>query len=95
MSKKSSFFIFSDNYRFSAYKQYTCWILGHLGKNVRVPLPSCAIDKIHHAYPSYSYRGFQMAEWYPEDGSGSETDTDSSSTDSESDSDADPVLFGY
>ncbi|KAM4703603.1 uncharacterized protein WCC33_012124 [Rhinophrynus dorsalis] len=38
-------------YRYTAYRQLVRWCWGYLGKNKRVPLPSCAIYKIRKTYP--------------------------------------------
>ena len=52
-------------YRFIAYRQLTWWCWGWLGKQVRVCLPSCAVEKIRDAFPSDQYTGFK----YPKLGS--------------------------
>ncbi|XP_071479040.1 uncharacterized protein [Diadema antillarum] len=45
--------------RHVAYRQMVRWIWGYLGKDIRVPLPSCAVVQIREAFPSKEYRGFQ------------------------------------
>ncbi|XP_056014380.1 P2X purinoceptor 7-like [Ostrea edulis] len=45
--------------RYTSYRQLVRWCWGYLGKNVRVPLPSCAIQKIRAAFPSEDYEGFR------------------------------------
>lgn len=42
-----------------AYRQFTGWCWGWLGKHVRVTLPSCAVCKIRDQFPSSSYTGFK------------------------------------
>ena len=57
----SSFF-FSYKHRRNrhvGYRQMARWIWGYLGRDVRVPLPSCAVVQIREAYPSAQYRGFR------------------------------------
>ena len=45
-------------YRYIAYRQFVrlCW--GHLGRDVRVSLPSCAVHMIRKTFPSADYVGF-------------------------------------
>ena len=64
-------FFCSENYRRSAYKQYTYWVQGHLGKTGRIPLPSCAINKIRTTYPSDSYTLFK---WWDDEGTTTENE---------------------
>ena len=40
---------------------WPCW--GYLGREVRVPLPACAVHKICQLFPSVDYRGFQGLQW--------------------------------
>ena len=40
------------SYRFIAYKQYICWISGRLGKDIRRPIPSCAVQEIRRKFPA-------------------------------------------
>ena len=42
----------NKSYRFIAYKQYTCWIYGRLGKDIRRPIPSCAVQEIRRKFPA-------------------------------------------
>ena len=44
-------------YRFIAYCQLNRWCWGWLGKNVRVVLPSCAVEAIRKKFPSEHYTG--------------------------------------
>uniref|UniRef100_A0A3P9M1U5 P2X purinoreceptor 7 intracellular domain-containing protein n=1 Tax=Oryzias latipes TaxID=8090 RepID=A0A3P9M1U5_ORYLA len=49
-----------ERYRYIAYRQFVrlCW--GHLGRAVRVTLPSCAVNKIRSTFsaPTGQYVGF-------------------------------------
>lgn len=45
-------------YRYTAYRQLVRWCFGYLGKEIRVPLPSCAVNRIREEYPSIDYQGF-------------------------------------
>ncbi|XP_071496157.1 uncharacterized protein [Diadema antillarum] len=45
--------------RHVGYRQMARWIWGFLGREVRVPLPSCAVVQIREAFPSMEYRGFR------------------------------------
>ncbi|XP_024147232.1 P2X purinoceptor 7 isoform X1 [Oryzias melastigma] len=49
-----------ERYRYIAYRQFVrlCW--GHLGRAVRVTLPSCAVNKIRSTFPAPTgqYVGF-------------------------------------
>ena len=38
-------------YRHIAYRQYVRWVYGYVGRNIRVPLPSCAVSCIRAHYP--------------------------------------------
>ncbi|KAG9464749.1 hypothetical protein GDO78_019442 [Eleutherodactylus coqui] len=48
--------------RVGAYRSYTAWIHGFLGKHNRIPIPACAIKSIRTAYPDPqgNYTGFQF-----------------------------------
>ncbi|XP_066445912.1 uncharacterized protein [Eleutherodactylus coqui] len=48
--------------RVGAYRSYTAWIHGFLGKNNRIPIPACVIKSIRTAYPDPqgNYTGFQI-----------------------------------
>ncbi|XP_070539207.1 uncharacterized protein [Ptychodera flava] len=50
-----------ERYRYIAYRQFVrlCW--GHLGKEIRVVLPSCVVTKIRQTFPSADYVGFRYA----------------------------------
>jgi hypothetical protein len=53
-----------ENYRFAAYKNFTFWVYGRLGKCNRVPIPSCAVAKIRNEFesPDGLYVGFKFAD---------------------------------
>ncbi|ELT96830.1 hypothetical protein CAPTEDRAFT_124094, partial [Capitella teleta] len=46
--------------RFMAYRMMVYWCWGFLGKELRVPLPSCAVSAIRQKFPSENgdYTGF-------------------------------------
>ncbi|MEE4247278.1 MAG: hypothetical protein V2I33_17845 [Kangiellaceae bacterium] len=46
--------------RFMAYRMMVHWCWGFLGKELRVPLPSCAVSAIRQKFPSENgdYTGF-------------------------------------
>lgn len=46
---KYAFFYYRRN-RYTAYRQLVRWCWGYLGRNVRVPLPACAVTKIRHTF---------------------------------------------
>ena len=48
------------SFRYSAYRQFTWWVHGHLGKTIRRVIPSCAAKKIRGVFPSEdgSYTGY-------------------------------------
>ncbi|XP_061190961.1 uncharacterized protein LOC133199103 [Saccostrea echinata] len=48
--------------RYIGYRQLARWCWGWLGKQVRVPLPACAVHKIRTTYPEENgqYRGFSF-----------------------------------
>lgn len=48
-----------ERYRFTAYRQFVMWIFRHLGKKIRVPLPSCVVSKIREKFTSPDYCGFK------------------------------------
>ncbi|KAI8522106.1 hypothetical protein Bbelb_018600 [Branchiostoma belcheri] len=47
--------------RYTAYRQFVEWCYQYLGRNVRVPLPSCAVTAIRRAFFSVDYTGFMEA----------------------------------
>ena len=55
-------------YRHIAYHQYVRWVHGHIGKNIRVGIPSCAVSCIRAHFPppgdeeNFQFTGFR----YPE-----------------------------
>ena len=38
--------------RYAAYRQFTWWAHGHLGKNIRRVIPPCAVKKIRATFPA-------------------------------------------
>ncbi len=50
---------FPRQYRFFAYRQFTSWCWGWLGRKVRVVLPSCVVTKVRAKFPSKAYTGFK------------------------------------
>ena len=48
-------------YRLLAYKNFTEWVYGRLGKGVRKVIPSCAVNLIRKTFPEGDgqYSGFQ------------------------------------
>ncbi|KAL3854917.1 hypothetical protein ACJMK2_014152 [Sinanodonta woodiana] len=49
----------NERRRYVAYRQFVRWCWGFMGKEVRVPLPACAVNKIRQAFPSDTYTGFK------------------------------------
>ncbi|KAI8490854.1 hypothetical protein Bbelb_312730 [Branchiostoma belcheri] len=45
--------------RYSAYRQFVRWTYGHLGRDIRVPLPSCVVSKVRTAFSSENYTGYR------------------------------------
>ena len=52
-------------YRYTGYRQLTRWCWGYLGKEVRVPLPSCAVNRIRQEFHSIDYMGFKPKDDLP------------------------------
>ncbi|XP_061193720.1 P2X purinoceptor 7-like [Saccostrea echinata] len=50
----------NDRMRYIGYRQLVRWCWGWLGRNVRVPLPACAVTKVRETYPEETgtYHGF-------------------------------------
>ena len=48
------------SFRYAAYRQFTWWVHGHLGKTIRRVIPSCVVMNIRSAFPSKdgSYTGY-------------------------------------
>lgn len=44
--------VLSRSLRYAAYRQYTLFIHGRLGKHVRCRIPSCVVASIRRAYPN-------------------------------------------
>ncbi|XP_060576054.1 P2X purinoceptor 7-like [Ruditapes philippinarum] len=51
----------NERQRYVAYRQLARWCWGYLGKEVRVVLPSCAVNLIRSTFPSDVYKGFSDA----------------------------------
>lgn len=53
-------FIFFRTYRLAAYRHFTLWAHGKLGRHRRVVIPSCVVNYIRQVYPEASgiYIGF-------------------------------------
>ncbi|KAJ8049558.1 P2X purinoceptor 7 [Holothuria leucospilota] len=51
-------------YRFVAYKMFTQWGHGHMGRGNRTPIPSCAVYQIRLKFPEpdAEYTGFSYAD---------------------------------
>ncbi|CAN7944445.1 unnamed protein product [Ixodes hexagonus] len=48
-------------YRYTAYCQFVWWVYGKLGKENRVPLPSCVVTRVREEFPALNgtaYKGF-------------------------------------
>ena len=55
----------NECWRYTAYRQYTMWVWGHLGKGNRKVIPSCILWCIRDRYPdsSNNYTGFMDANY--------------------------------
>ena len=51
--------LLNQRYRYIAYRQLAIWCWGFLGKEIRVALPSCAVNRIREEFPSPDYEGFK------------------------------------
>lgn len=49
-----------ERYRYTAYRQLARWCWGYLGREIRVPLPACAVNRIREEFPSIDYVGFRQ-----------------------------------
>uniref|UniRef100_A0A667WXP1 P2X purinoreceptor 7 intracellular domain-containing protein n=1 Tax=Myripristis murdjan TaxID=586833 RepID=A0A667WXP1_9TELE len=49
----------SSLFRLTAYRQFTLWTRGHLGRRNRIPIPSCVVNSIRSRFPSPEYHGFE------------------------------------
>ncbi|XP_063951158.1 P2X purinoceptor 7-like [Lytechinus pictus] len=49
------------SYRYAAYRLFTYWVHGYLGKGVRRVIPACAVTRIREAFPEPdgNYIGFK------------------------------------
>ena len=54
------FFFFRRN-RYCAYRHFTCWIYGIIGRHNRKVHPSCVVNAIREVFPSPTYTGFKDA----------------------------------
>ena len=48
-----------EKYRYIAYRQFVRWCWEFLGKNIRVPLPSCVVKTIRQKFNSPDFVGFK------------------------------------
>ena len=53
---------FCRTLRFLAYRQFTRWCWGYLGREIRVHLPACSVTKIRDKFPADDsvYVGFKV-----------------------------------
>uniref|UniRef100_A0A667YRC4 P2X purinoreceptor 7 intracellular domain-containing protein n=1 Tax=Myripristis murdjan TaxID=586833 RepID=A0A667YRC4_9TELE len=51
--------LFVRLFRLTAYRQFTLWARGHLGRRSRVPIPACVVTSIRSVFPSPVYQGFE------------------------------------
>ena len=58
------FFNFPRTWRLAAYRQFTWWAHGALGKKNRRVIPACVVKAIRHEFPDETgqYAGFKEAE---------------------------------
>ncbi|KAK3712317.1 hypothetical protein QZH41_017253, partial [Actinostola sp. cb2023] len=42
----------NERFRYTAYRQLVRWCWGFLGRNLRVALPSCAVNTIRETFPA-------------------------------------------
>ncbi|XP_053170896.1 uncharacterized protein zgc:195170 [Scomber japonicus] len=54
----------SSLFRLTAYRQFTLWSRGHLGRRNRIPIPACVVRYIRTVFPSPEYHGFEYADIY-------------------------------
>lgn len=54
-------YIFCRSLRYAAYRQFTWWKHGYLGKSVRRVIPACVVQTIRCTFPdpNGSYTGFK------------------------------------
>ena len=55
----------NERYRYTAYRQLVRWCWGYFSKEVRVPLPSCAVNRIQQEFPSIDHIGFGPEKNWP------------------------------
>ncbi|ELU17366.1 hypothetical protein CAPTEDRAFT_196688 [Capitella teleta] len=56
---KGNYTLHNRRYRYTAYRQFTMWIHGYLGRKLRVVIPACAVAAICHQFSSPQYYGFK------------------------------------
>ncbi|XP_068135470.1 P2X purinoceptor 7-like [Hyperolius riggenbachi] len=58
--------LYNRKLRKTAYRSFTCWVYGYLGKKQRRPIPSCAVKMICDAFPDplHLYTGFLFPDDY-------------------------------
>lgn len=54
----------NDSLRWCAYRHFTAWAHGHLGKFNRRVAPSCVVKRLRELYPSPQYAGYRAAIGY-------------------------------
>ena len=61
--KTDSVFFFR-RHRYTTYRQFVRWCWQYLGKEVRIIIPSCAVNAIRTAYPDHNqnYTGFHQVD---------------------------------
>ncbi len=59
-TQTSCFYLCYRTWRLQAYRQFTCWIHGKLGKGVRRVVPACVVKEIRNEFPNAAdvYTGF-------------------------------------
>ncbi|KAF8358239.1 hypothetical protein PRIPAC_73234, partial [Pristionchus pacificus] len=48
--------------RYGAYRLFIASSIGHLGKGIRIRLPSCFVRAVRDRWPSPNYTGFASSE---------------------------------
>ena len=61
-------YLFFRRYRYVAYQQFVRWTYSVLGKNIRVPLPTCVVGCVRRQFPlKKNNEGFEGFCWAYED----------------------------